>query len=199
MRSAVLAGGTASRFAGGAKGLERVGGTRILDRVVEAVRSATGQLPLLIANADAARTWRDDLEVVPDALPGTGVLGGMYTAVTAAPGPVLVLAWDMPFVPAALLEALVHGADPYDAYLPESGGRRGIEPLCGVYGPPCARAIRDALAREDYRAIAFHDHVRVGTLRSNAVRRFGAPDYLFFNVNSAEDLSRAEGMWRDHG
>lgn len=198
MRAAVLAGGTASRFAGEAKGLARVGGIRILDRVVEAVRSATGQLPLLIANADAAPTWREDLDVVSDALPGSGVLGGIYTAVTAAPGPVLVVAWDMPFVPASLLEALMRGADAYDAYLPESGGRRGIEPLCAVYGPDCAPAIRDALGQQDYRAIAFHDRVRVGTLGLNEVRQFGTPEYLFFNVNSAGDLSRAEEMCRAH-
>lgn len=199
MRGAVLAGGTASRFASGAKGLERVGGMRILDRVVEAVRSATGSLPLVIANADDARTWRADVQVAPDTLPGSGVLGGIYTAVAAAPEPVLVVGWDMPFVSAALLEALVRGAGGYDAYLPESGGPRGLEPLCAVYGARCAPAIREALARHDYRAIAFHDDVHVGTLGLEEVRRFGAPDYLFFNVNSAEDLSRAEGMWQDHG
>ncbi len=50
MRSAVLAGGTASRFGGRPKGLEKVGGVRILDRVVEVVTVATGASPVLVAD-----------------------------------------------------------------------------------------------------------------------------------------------------
>ena len=196
MRSAVLAGGRASRFGGKPKGLERVGGERILDRVVAALRAATGSLPMLIANAPEARRWRPDLTVRPDEVPESGTLGGIHTAVAAGEGPVLVLAWDMPFVPAALLEALVAGSTDVDVFLPESGGRRGVEPLCGVYGPACGPAIRECIAQEDFRAIGFHDAVRVGTLPLAAVERFGDPEMLFFNVNAAADLGRAETLWQ---
>src|SRR6059036_743078 len=137
MRGAILAGGAASRYGGAPKGLVTVAGRRILDRVVDAVQAVTGALPLLIANAPGASAWRPDLQTIPDARPGCGSLGGIYTAVTAAPGPVLCLAWDMPFVPEGLLHALIEGAirgvDKYDAFLPESSGRRGLEPLCAVY------------------------------------------------------------------
>ncbi|HWP37190.1 MAG TPA: molybdenum cofactor guanylyltransferase [Gemmatimonadales bacterium] len=196
MRGAVLAGGTASRFDGKPKGLERVGDERIVDRVVRAVESATGSPPVLIANAPGAATWCPGLKVIPDILPGRGSLGGIYTAVMAGEGPVLLVAWDMPFVPVALLQALVAGADGYDVFLPESGGKRGLEPLCGVYGPGCAAAIRDRLDQEDYRAIGFHERVRVGTLALADVSAHGAPEQLFFNVNTAQDLAEAEGMWQ---
>src|SRR2546421_1657720 len=137
MRGAVLAGGAASRYGGVPKGLLSVGGARILDRVVERVHAVTAAPPLLIANAPAASAWRPDLKTIPDARPGFGSLGGIYTAVTAAPGPVLCVAWDMPFVPEALLQALVEGARAgnCDAFLPESSGRRGLEPARAVYGP----------------------------------------------------------------
>jgi molybdopterin-guanine dinucleotide biosynthesis protein A len=196
MRAAVLAGGAASRFGGAPKGLERVGGERILDRVVAAARSAAGAPPLLIANALDAATWRPDLKVVPDPRTGCGSLGGIFTAVTAGEGPVLVLAWDMPFLSDELLTALVQGAADYDVFLPESGGRRGLEPLCGVYGPACGPAIGRRLDDEDFRAIGFHEDVRVGTLPLDQVARFGDPEHLFFNVNTAEDLVRAEELWR---
>jgi molybdopterin-guanine dinucleotide biosynthesis protein A len=196
VRGAVLAGGAASRFEGKPKGLERVGGERIVDRVVRAVEAATGSPPLLIANAPSAASWCPGLTVVPDILPGRGSLGGIYTAVMAGDGPVLLVAWDMPFVPVALLEALVAGANGYDVFLPESGGSRGLEPLCGVYGPGCAAAIRERLEQEDYRAIGFHEHVRVGTLALAAVSAHGDPGQLFFNVNTAQDLAEAEGMWQ---
>lgn len=196
MRGAVLAGGAARRYGGLHKGLLELGGRRILDRVVDALAAAVGAPPLIVANAPDAPGWRSDLCVLVDRRPGTGSLGGLYTAVTAAPGPVLCVAWDMPFVTPALLQTLIAGATGYDAFLPESDGRRGVEPLCAVYGPACAVAIEARLDAGDLRAIGFHDAVRVGRLPLDAVRAYGDPGTLFFNVNSPADLERAEGMWR---
>ncbi|HYK81765.1 MAG TPA: molybdenum cofactor guanylyltransferase [Gemmatimonadales bacterium] len=199
MRGAVLAGGAARRYGGRPKGLVEVGGRRILDCVVDAVRLVTGTPPLLIANAPEGATWRPDLHTVADARPGCGSLGGIYTAVVAGAGPVLCVAWDMPFVASELLRALVDGSAGYDAFLPESDGRRGVEPLCAVYGPACGPAIERQLGRGDLQAIGFHAEVRVGTLSLDRVRAFGDPAVLFFNVNTPADLERAEAVWRQRG
>jgi molybdopterin-guanine dinucleotide biosynthesis protein A len=192
----VLAGGGASRYGGSPKGLLEVGGRRILDRVVDAVAAAVGAAPLLVANAPDAAGWAPALRCVPDVRPGAGSLGGIYTAVCDAPEAVLCVAWDMPFVTEALLKTLVAESDGFDAFLPESGGRRGLEPLCAVYGPACRVPIERAIARGDLRAIAFHDAVRIGTLSLDRVRAFGDPETLFFNVNRPEDLEQAEVLWR---
>ncbi|HYA52778.1 MAG TPA: molybdenum cofactor guanylyltransferase [Streptosporangiaceae bacterium] len=195
---AILAGGRASRFAGRPKGLELVGGERILDRLVQAFLLAQGRLPLLIANAPDAPSWREDLAVFPDREPGLGSLGGIATAVAQAPGGVVCVAWDMPFVPPALIAKLGEGLASYDAYLPESNSRRGVEPLCAAYGPACGPAIQARLAAGDRRAIAFHDDVKTGILSAEGVRRFGDPRFLFFNVNTAEDLTEADHLWQRH-
>jgi molybdopterin-guanine dinucleotide biosynthesis protein A len=189
-----MAGGAARRFDGRPKGLETVDGRRIIDRVVAALERVTGSPPLLVANAPEAATWRPDLRVVPDVQIGAGTLGGILTAVRDAPAPVLVVAWDMPFVPSELLQALADGLDTADACLPASGGRRGVEPLCAAYGPACAGPIERAIQRGDLRAIAFHGEVRVGIVPLEAVRRFGEPERLFFNVNTAADLRHANGL-----
>jgi len=198
---AVLAGGAARRYGGTPKGLLTVGGRRILDRVVDAVQAVTGSPPLLIANAPDAATWRTDLRTLPDVRPGFGTLGGIYTAVTATAAPVLCVAWDMPFVPPALLSALLDrmASAEYDAVLPESAGRRGLEPLCAVYGPACAPAIAQRLEQGDLKAISFHADVRIGIVPLAEVRGFGDPDELFFNVNTPDDLARAEALWRRRG
>ena len=204
-RGAVLAGGAARRYGGTPKGLLTVGGRRILDRVVDAVQGVVGTPPLLIANAPDAQSWRPDLQTLPDVRPGFGTLGGIYTAVSAGAEtpakPVLCVAWDMPFVPAALLRAvldrMVTGG--YDAVLPESSGRRGLEPLCAVYGPACAPAIARRLDSGDLKAISFHADVRVGIVPLAQVRGFGDPDELFFNVNTPDDLVRAEVLWQRRG
>jgi molybdopterin-guanine dinucleotide biosynthesis protein A len=199
MRGAVLAGGAARRYGGRPKGLVELGGRRILDRVVDLLAGVTGAPPLLVANAPEGPSWRRDLRTIPDRRPGYGSLGGIYTAVTSGPGPVLCVAWDMPFLTAELLGALVSGSAGFDAFLPESDGRRGVEPLCAVYGPACAAAIEHRLESHDLRAIGFHGDVHVGTLSLERVRACGDPNVLFFNVNSPEDLARAEAVWRQRG
>ncbi len=172
-----------------------MGGERILDRLVTECERAFRAAPLLVANAADARAWRPDLRVVPDARPGLGSLGGIYTAVLEAPAPVVCVAWDMPFVTAELLRALAAGLDEHDAFLPESDGRRGMEPLCAAYGPACAAAIAASADAGDLRAIGFHSRIRVGALPLNDVRRLGDPARLFFNVNTADELARAEALW----
>ncbi len=201
VRGAVLAGGAASRFGGGLKGLERVGGERILDRVTRAVQAATGRRPLLVANAPDAKHWRPDLEVRGDTMRDCGSLGGIYTALTAGEGPVLVVAWDMPFVPAELLEALISRAEGYDACLPESGGPNGgLEPLCAVYGPACANPIGEHLLAGDFRASGFLGAVRLGTLSPDEIERCGDSTTMFLNINTPADLDRARRLWRaQHG
>ena len=203
MRGAVLAGGAATRFDGRPKGLLEVGGRRVLDRVVDELSAALAAPPLLVANASDAPAWRPDLRCVPDLRPDLGSLGGVYTAIASGPGPVLVVAWDMPFLERALLELLVRESGGWDVYLPESGARGhgsgAVEPLCAVYSPACRAPIEQALARGDLRMISFHDSVRVGTLSLDRVRVVGDPAVLFFNVNEPADLERAETLWRRRG
>lgn len=196
MRGAILAGGSATRFGGRPKGLERVGGTRILDHLVDVFVEALGEPPLLVANDPGAAAWRPDLSVLPDVHPGVGALGGLLSAVAAGPGPVVCVAWDMPFVPPALLRLLAAGLADADAVLPTSGGRRGVEPMCAGYGPACRMAIEAAIAAGDLRAIAFHSAIRTCILPAETVAAFGDPAVLFFNVNSPADLTQADTLWR---
>ena len=199
MRGVILAGGGATRFGGAPKGLRPVGGERILDRLVRVLTEATGTPPLLVANAPDAPTWHPGLPVVPDIIPGLGALGGLLTAVQAGPAPVVVVAWDMPFVPSGLLQALARGLHQADACLPASPGPRGVEPLCAAYGPGSAAAIRAALDRGEREAIAFHSAIKVSILSAELVRTFGDPAFMFYNVNTSDDLAEAERLWQKHG
>jgi molybdenum cofactor guanylyltransferase len=167
--------------------------------VIAALEEATGQPPILIANADDAGEWRERLVIERDVLPGQGSLGGILTAVEKA-APVLCVAWDMPFVPAGLLKelaALLEGGA--DAAVPESDSRRGLEPLCAAYGPRCGPAIRNAIARGDQRAVGFHSEIRLARLPRERVLQYGDPGVVFFNVNTPQDLTKAEALCRVPG
>jgi molybdopterin-guanine dinucleotide biosynthesis protein A len=104
----------------------------------------------------------------------------------------------MPFITEPLVQELAEGLTRYDAMLPQSDGRRGVEPLCAAYGPACADAIATSLDEGDLRAIGFHRRIRVGILPLDRVRALADPDLLFFNVNTADDLARADELWRRH-
>lgn len=192
----ILAGGAASRFGGRPKGLERVGGVRLIDRVARALSQVTDTL-LLVANAPDAATWLPAVRTVPDLRPGDGALGGVHTALASAGTDILLVAWDMPFVSPSLLgllraEGEAAGAD---AMLPESeASRRGVEPLCAWYAARCLPAVEAALDAGDRRVIAFLDQVRAARLPLARVATFGDPDRLFRNVNTAEELAAAEAM-----
>ncbi|GAC1697700.1 MAG: hypothetical protein NVS9B3_15380 [Gemmatimonadaceae bacterium] len=189
---AILAGGQASRYGGGAKGTERVGGQRIVDRVAAALRETTDRL-LLVADQDAASEWLPGVQKVSDVRPGNGSLGGIHAALVATGGPVLVVAWDMPFVPPPLLRRLrARGEQGCDVAIPASGSRRGVEPMCAYYGPACIPAIERSLDAGDKRIVGFLDAVSVGRLDEEEVAAFGDPSVIFMNVNSPEDLTRAE-------
>lgn len=187
----ILAGGAASRYGGRPKGLERVGGRRVIDRVAESLHEAADSL-LLIANDPAASAWLPDVPMATDVRTNCGSLGGIHAAIVRAGQPVLVVAWDMPFVPAALLRALRDAGAHADAALPESGSRRGVEPLCAYYSTTCVPAIERRLDAKDMRVISFFEDVRVERLSERDVRRFGDPAVLFMNVNTPDDLALAE-------
>ena len=163
-----------------------------------ALAEATGTLPILVANAPEAAQWIPGMPVHPDVLPGQGSLGGILTAVERA-APVLCVAWDMPFVPAALLKELAALLASADAALPESDSRRGLEPLSAAYGAACGPAIRAAIARGDQRAVGFHDEIRLARLPRERVLQYGDPGVVFFNVNTPQALTRAEALCRVPG
>lgn len=198
MRSAILAGGGASRFDGVHKGLEKVGGERVVDRVIDAAKEATGEAPLLIANEPSAIEWCPDLTVLSDAVFDCGSLGGVYTALMAGDGPVLVLAWDMPFLSAELLSALIEHLGNHDACVPETAAPgAGLEPLCAIYGTGCITPIRKQIVDEDLRLTEIFGMVNSARLHLHEIERFGDPEKLFFNVNTAADLAKAEELLRN--
>src|SRR5215471_5889398 len=134
--AAILAGGRATRFGGADKASLVVGGRRFVDRQLAAIAGIAEDVRIVVHEpGDAARYADLGVRVIADAVAGAGPLGGVYTALgDARHDRVLVLAGDLPFVTAALVERLVAESgtgEEIDAFVPRSG--RGLEPLCAVY------------------------------------------------------------------
>lgn len=193
----ILAGGASRRF-GAPKALAVVGGRRIVDRVLDAL---AGAVPEVVINANEPGLYGDlDLAVVPDRHPGIGPLAGIHAALHHAllrgwPG-VLVVACDLPFVTAEVLRLIVRRAAvfPADAVVPESHGRRGVEPLCAFYSVECIPVVEAMIAQGERRAHTLLERVRTDRVPLADVRAAGDPHLLFHNVNTVSDLD--EGVRR---
>lgn len=196
---AVLAGGESRRF-GASKALARVGGERVVDRVVAAARGALDDV-VLIANRPEPFAEMG-LPMRPDVVAGAGALGGLHAALRWAAeegrAGALCVACDMPFLRAGLLRALLERAEEgdADAVVPESTGRRGVEPLCAFYSVRCLGEVERMLDAGERRLVDLLERVRTMRLPLAEVRRYGAPDVLFLNVNTPTDHARAEEMAR---
>jgi molybdopterin-guanine dinucleotide biosynthesis protein A len=187
---AIIAGGRATRFGGMAKGLERVGGVRIIDRVAAALGESCDEV-IIVANEPAARGWIPGTRVVADVRPGAGALGGVHAALADAREAVLVLAWDSPFVPGGLMRALRDAGETAgaDAAVPLSNSPLGFEPLCAWYRAACRATVERHLDSGDLRAGGWQDEVAAVRLDASP---WGDPDEIFFNVNTAADLAMAD-------
>jgi len=190
--AAILAGGRARRFGGADKASLPVGRARIIDRQLAALSAVAGDI--CIVSHDPERYARLGVRVIPDAIAGAGPLGGIYTAlVDAAHERVLVIACDLPFVTAAVLERLVAESrrdEETDAVVPRSA--RGIEPLCALYRTRCAAAARNRIESGALQVAGLLDAVRTRVLGPDVLAEFDDGS-LFENVNTPHDHERARG------
>jgi molybdopterin-guanine dinucleotide biosynthesis protein A len=195
----LLAGGAARRFRGMPKGLALVDGVRIADRALSALRGAT-ERQVVVANDARATRWFPGMPIVADAEEGLGPLQGLYTALAAAGGdPVLVVAWDMPFVTSALLSLLrTEGESGASAVVPAVGTPPRAEPLCAYYGTTALATCETLLARGERRAAALHEAVPDSrTLRARELGALGDPGRLLLSVDTLEDLAALGGRLPD--
>src|SRR5262245_40152266 len=126
--AAILAGGRARRLGGQDKSALIVDGVRLLDRQIAVLRPLTDTI-LLVGYPGPAPA---SCIAVADPRPGTGPLGAIPTALSAAPTErVLILATDLPFLTTAFLSFLAKADENADAVVPVSGGR--WQPLCAIY------------------------------------------------------------------
>ncbi len=189
---AVLAGGASRRF-GAPKALAEVGGRAIVERVAAALGEAADGV-VLIANEPSLFAHLH-LPTRPDDVAGVGPLGGIRTALAWARERgrrgALCVACDMPFVSPALLREIVSRAEAGDAVVPGSGGRRGCEPLCAWWPVEVLPAIDGMIEAGESAVHRLLDRVPVERVAIEIVARYGDPDVLFLNVNTADDHALA--------
>ncbi len=185
----VLAGGRSTRLGQDKALLRLTGGQTMLEATIERLRSLVDEV--IVVADDARRFGALPAAVVPDAYPGAGALGGIYSGLVAAQHEhVLAVACDMPFLSLSLLGHLLAVPRDYDVLLPRLAGGL-VEPLHAVYARACREPMRRQLAAGRLRVVSVFDLVRVRHVDEPELRRFDPDLRSFFNVNTPEELRRA--------
>ena len=188
LAAAILTGGRAARFGGIRKAQLRVGGRTIIERQLETLNAVASPV-YAVSSADGI--GEGGLDVVRDRFPGSGALGGIYTAIAASPHDrVVVVGCDMPFLDRRLI-AYMNTLDA-DLIIPRSA--RGYEPLCAIYSRACAAPIRARIESGRLEASVPPDGVRVVEVGEQALAAYDPDGLLFVNVNTPHDYERANTL-----
>jgi len=199
MRGAIVLAGGQSRRLGRPKALVAVRGVPLVVRVVRAAREVADQVVVVSRGGIAAQLERVlpfGVRLVRDRRRLQSPLVGLVTGASALRSPyVLSLGCDQPFLVRELLAALFARARGHDAAVPRRPNGM-IEPLLAVYRRTAIlRAALGALEADERSNQAMLDRMRdVRFVPVADLRRFDARGRSFVNVNTREDLARAERM-----
>jgi molybdenum cofactor guanylyltransferase len=184
-----MAGGTAKRI-GGDKASIAFRGKPLISYPLAAFAEA-GIEAVVIAK-HGSRLPAVDVPVLLEPDEPRHPLLGIVTALEHAEGrAVVACACDMPFVTAALLSHLAERREPL--VVPRAAGR--FHPLIARYERSLLDALREALDPP----LALHEvigELDPAILAERDIRRLGDPERLLFNVNTREDLARADEIAR---
>lgn len=147
-----------------------------------------------MSNVPGASTWLADAPAIPDVRAERSSLTGIHTALVHARASVLVVAWDMPFLSAELLQLIIDaGTHARYAAVPE--GPSGDEPMCAVYHPAALALVDAALDANDFKLTNLIARLpTVERVPLAAIAQLGEPERFFFNVNDVQNLEMAQRM-----
>ena len=91
-----------------------------------------------------------------------------------------------------IIDAIDSGVD---IVIPETSA--GMEPLCAVYATRCLKIIEMNLARRKLKIQMLFKKVRVKKIQETVLRNIDRDLISFFNINTPEDLARAEALMVD--
>ncbi|MFK7753895.1 MAG: molybdenum cofactor guanylyltransferase MobA [Sedimentitalea sp.] len=198
----ILAGGQATRMGGGDKALLELGGQSLLSRVIDRFEPQVAGLALN-ANGDPNR-FALGLPILSDSIPGfagplAGVLAGLDWAAGQGADTIVTVAADTPFFPCDLVAHLLLTAESMTNPLVLAATPRGEQVTKSMTGKTIRHptfGLWPVALRDDLR-VAVQGGLSKVVLWSEphgGRQAVFADENQFFNVNTPEDLAKAEAM-----
>ena len=188
----ILAGGLNTRFSGKNKAFIRLGGNRILDRVYNVFHELFEEI-ILVTN-DPLQYLEWDLHIVSDLYPVRSSLTGIHAGLFYAQNPyAFFTACDTPFLKKEMIELILDNIEAgIDIVMPETSA--GSEPLCAVYSKRFLQTAQEHLLQNKPKILLALSRNRIKKIPENILRSKDPELLSFFNVNTPDDLARAEEL-----
>jgi len=188
----ILAGGLSTRFSGKNKALIPFRDRPLLHYIYKVYRELFDEMILVTNDPLEYMDW--ELEIVTDIFPVRSSMTGVYTGLFYSRHPyAFVSACDTPFLKKEVIETILAGIDgKADLVIPKT--RLGMEPLCAVYSKNCLKNLENCLNREKFKIMRCLHKMPVRKIPEQQLLQHDPDLFSFFNINSLEDLDKAETL-----
>jgi molybdopterin-guanine dinucleotide biosynthesis protein A len=169
-----------------------VGGRRIIDRLLDVFSDLFEEIILVTNRPQHFLKW--DLTIVTDIIDLRSSLTGIHTGLFYTKNPYAFFsACDTPFLKKEMVEILIEQIEPkIDIIMPETSA--GFEPLCAIYSKRCLKPAEDHLMADKVKIQWAFRSSRIKHIAENQLRPADPELRSFFNINTPQDLLRAEEL-----
>ena len=188
----ILSGGMNTRFNGQNKAFIQVGQKRILDRLYDVFSDLFDDIILVTNHPLQFLDW--DLTIVTDLFSTRSSLTGIHAGLFYTKNPFAFFsACDTPFLKKELVITLIEQIENNtDIIMPQTAA--GFEPLCSIYSKRCLKQAEQHLKENKLKIQRVFRGHRIKYIRESVLLQKDPDLISFFNINTPQDLIRAEKM-----
>jgi len=186
----ILAGGKASRMGGRAKSFLKISKGTLISVQLGVLRKVFKKI-IIVTNSPRRYRNLKGVGLVPDIIPDSGPLGGIYSGLLASKSFYnFVIACDMPFINPGLIKYMFKKAPGYDMVIPKIDGL--YEPLFCIYSKDCILPISRMVEDGVFKIKGLLPLVKINKITKKEVLSYGSPARLFTNINTARELKKSK-------
>ena len=178
------------------KALELVRNQRLIDRVVISLKKVCQNIFVVTSQEQIDKiifNQSDEIKTVIDLYPGKSALGGIYTGLYYSNNFLnFIVACDMPFLNHNLLKYMIEVVPGFDAVVPKID--KMVEPLHALYSRNCLDTIKTLIDNDDLTVSNILQKIKTKYVKKEEIIRFDPELLSFFNINTRDDLLKAEGL-----
>jgi len=198
----ILAGGKGNRL-GCNKALLKIGDTYLLEILVSNIKAMSDRILLVVSPHDynhllsihSSLFSSNCVSVICDSIPNQGPLLGLIEALKWSDEEwIFLVGCDMPFIEKPLVR-LIYQSRKKGSQVLVPQLNNFLEPLHAFYHRSCLKAAETAYKQGKRKIKDFYPFVNVSVLEEKAMRVIKDYQISFFNINSAEDLQRAQKIF----
>jgi len=187
----ILAGGRSSRL-GKDKGLCTLKGKSLVSYAVGILKPLCSNL-MISANRFPEEYAAFGFPVISDQVEDIGPMGGIYSCLKKSNTQHnLLLSCDTPFVNTDVFRLLLKEVENFQVVCPAHETFL-TEPLSAYYNTNVLGDLEEAIRKKEYKMMRFFKRIRFKSVNIDQNLSF-FNDHLFLNLNTPEDLEKAEGL-----